>query len=74
MQVQPGLGGYKNAWLLVTKLRRAMAAPGRSLLEGAVEVKAARDVRAPLDSAIAVDFDRSRLYFFDAATGARLRA
>jgi hypothetical protein len=32
------LGSYKTAWLLCTKLRRAMAAPGRNLLSGLVEV------------------------------------
>jgi multiple sugar transport system ATP-binding protein len=39
-----------------------------------IEVKAARDFRAALDSAIAIAFDPARLYFFDAADGQRLRA
>ncbi len=38
-----------------------------------VEVKAARDFRAPLDSAVAIGFDPGRTCFFDGATGARLR-
>jgi transposase-like protein len=33
-----GLGSYKTAWLLCAKLRRNMAAPGRNLLSGLVEV------------------------------------
>ena len=37
------------------------------------EVKALRDFRAPLDSPIAIGFDSGRLYFFDVATGLRLR-
>ena len=39
-----------------------------------VEVKAPRDFRAALDSAISIGFDPARLYFFDSATGQRLRA
>ncbi len=35
---QLGLGSYKTAWLLLAKLRRAMLRPGRSLLDGLVEV------------------------------------
>ena len=35
---QLGLGSYKPAWLLVRKLRRAMADPGREPLAGLVEV------------------------------------
>jgi hypothetical protein len=35
---QLGLGSYKTAWLLLAKLRRAMVTPGRSLLDGLVEV------------------------------------
>ena len=35
---QLGLGSYKSAWLLVRKLRRAMADPGREPLAGLVEV------------------------------------
>jgi hypothetical protein len=38
LQAQLGLGSYKSAWLLLTKLRRAMVDPERSLLEGAVEI------------------------------------
>jgi ISXO2-like transposase domain/Transposase zinc-ribbon domain len=38
LQAQLGLGSYKSAWLLLTKLRRAMVDPGRSLLEGVVEI------------------------------------
>jgi len=38
LQAQLGLGSYKSAWLLLTKLRRAMVAPDRSLLETLVEV------------------------------------
>jgi transposase-like protein len=33
-----GLGSYKTAWLLAMKLRRAMVAPGRSPLNGLIEV------------------------------------
>lgn len=33
-----GLGSYKNAWLLLHKLRRAMVRPGRERLRGVVEV------------------------------------
>jgi multiple sugar transport system ATP-binding protein len=40
----------------------------------AVEVKAPRDFRAPLDSPISISFDPDRLYFFDSETGKRLRA
>ncbi len=38
LQAQLGLGSYKSAWLLLTKLRRAMVDPERSLLEDVVEV------------------------------------
>ena len=38
LQRQLGLGSYKSAWLLAAKLRRAMVAPGRTPLEGLVEV------------------------------------
>jgi hypothetical protein len=38
LQAQLGLGSYKSAWLLLTKLRRAMVDPERSLLEGVVEI------------------------------------
>jgi hypothetical protein len=38
LQRELSLGSYKTAWLLCTKLRRAMAAPGRNLLSGLVEV------------------------------------
>lgn len=38
LQSQLGLGSYKTAWLVAAKLRRAMVAPGRTLLEGLVEV------------------------------------
>ena len=38
LQAQLGLGSYKSAWLLAAKLRRAMVAPGRALLDGLVEV------------------------------------
>jgi hypothetical protein len=37
LQAQLGLGSYKTAWLLLHKLRRAMVAPDRSLLEDVVE-------------------------------------
>ena len=33
-----GIGGYKTAWGLLHKLRRAMVRPGRELLSGTVEV------------------------------------
>ena len=33
LQAQRGLGSDKTAWLLAHKLRRAMVAPDRSLLE-----------------------------------------
>ncbi|BDA83360.1 hypothetical protein Sa4125_35040 [Aureimonas sp. SA4125] len=40
LQLQPkiGVGSYKTAWLLLHKLRRAMVDPGRSPLEGKVEI------------------------------------
>ena len=38
LQKQLGLGSYKTAWLLATKLRRALVAPGRMPLAGLVEV------------------------------------
>jgi hypothetical protein len=38
LKSQLGLGSYKTAWLLLAKLRRAMVTPGRSLLDGVVEV------------------------------------
>jgi len=38
LQRELSLGSYKTAWLLCTKLRRAMVAPGRNLLSGLVEV------------------------------------
>ena len=38
LQAQLGLGSYKSAWLLLHKLRRAMVAPDRSLLEDPVEI------------------------------------
>ena len=37
-----------------------------------LEVKAARDFRAPLDSPVSIGFDPARLYFFDDA-GMRIR-
>ena len=37
-QRQLALGSYKSAWLMATKLRRSMVAPGRSALAGLVEV------------------------------------
>jgi hypothetical protein len=37
-QAQLGLGSYKTAWLLLTKLRRAMVNPDRTLLQSLVEV------------------------------------
>ncbi len=46
LQAQLGLGSYKSAWLLLTKLRRAMVDPERSLLEDVVEVSD-RDRLAP---------------------------
>ena len=33
-----GIGGYKTAWGMLQKLRRAMVRPGRELLSGTVEV------------------------------------
>jgi multiple sugar transport system ATP-binding protein len=39
-----------------------------------VEVKAPRDFRIALDSSVAIAFDPTRLYFFDTASGERLRA
>ncbi len=38
LQRQLGLGSYKSAWLLSTKLRRAMTDPGRNVLTGLVEI------------------------------------
>ena len=38
LQRELSLGSYKTAWLLCTKFRRAMAAAGRNLLSGLVEV------------------------------------
>ena len=37
LQAQLGLGGYKTAWFLPQRLRRAMVAPDRDLLEDLVE-------------------------------------
>ena len=39
-----------------------------------VEVKAPRDFRAPLDSSASIALDPARLYFFDSATGQRMRS
>src|SRR5215470_8658267 len=38
LQRELSLGSYKTAWVLCAKLRRAMAAAGRNLLSGLVEV------------------------------------
>jgi len=38
LQAQLGLGSYKTAWFLLQRLRRAMVAPDRGLLEDLVEV------------------------------------
>ncbi len=38
LQAQLGIGSSRTAWLLLHKLRRAMAGPGRSLLQGIAEV------------------------------------
>ena len=38
-----------------------------------IEVKAPRDYRSELDVPVSVAFDRTRLYFFDADSGARIR-
>ncbi len=38
LQAQLGIGSYKTAWPLPHKLRRAMAGPDRSLLQGIAEV------------------------------------
>ena len=38
LQSQLGFGSYKTAWLIANKLRRAMVAPGRALLQGLVEI------------------------------------
>ena len=38
LRLQLGLGGYKTAWLLLQKLRRAMVDPERQPLAGLVEV------------------------------------
>jgi predicted RNA-binding Zn-ribbon protein involved in translation (DUF1610 family) len=38
LQRELSLGSYKTAWLLCTKLRRAMVAPGRNPLSGLIEV------------------------------------
>ncbi|MFO1141537.1 MAG: ABC transporter ATP-binding protein [Amaricoccus sp.] len=38
-----------------------------------IEVKAARDFRSPLDTPTSIAFDPAHLYFFDSATGQRLR-
>lgn len=38
LQRQLGIGRYETAWLILHKLRRAMVAPERSRLRGAVEV------------------------------------
>ncbi len=37
LQAQPGIGSHRSAWLLLHKLRRAMAGPDRSLLQGIAE-------------------------------------
>ena len=38
LQAQPGIGSHRSAWLLPHRPRRAMAGPGRSLLQGIAEV------------------------------------
>lgn len=39
LQLQPKIGvGYKTAWLLLHKLRRAMVDPDRTPLEGVIEI------------------------------------
>src|SRR5690348_17618189 len=38
LQRELSLGSYKTAWLLCTKLRRAMVSPGRNPLSGFVEI------------------------------------
>jgi len=38
LQRQLALGSYKTAWLMCSKLRHSMVAPGRSPLTGLVEV------------------------------------
>ncbi len=38
LQAQPGIGSHRSAWLLPHRLRRAMAGPDRSLLQGIAEV------------------------------------
>ena len=38
LQHQLGLGSYKSAWLMCSKLRHSMVAPGRHPLAGCVEV------------------------------------
>lgn len=37
-QAQLGLGSWNTAWLMLTKLRRAMVDPARSKLAGTVEI------------------------------------
>ncbi len=41
LQARPGIGSHKSAWLLPHRPRRAMAGPGRSLLQGTAEVDGA---------------------------------
>lgn len=38
LQAQLGVGSYKSAWLLLSKLGRVIVDPERSLLEGVVEI------------------------------------
>lgn len=38
LQAKLGIGSYKSAWLLLHKLRKAMVDPGRTPLEGTVEI------------------------------------
>jgi len=38
LQARPGIGSYRSAWLLPHRLRRAMADPDPSLLQGIAEV------------------------------------
>ena len=59
LQAQLGLGSYKSAWLLLHKLRRAMVDPGRSLLEGLVEVDKATLALRTADDPVAGGQGRS---------------
>jgi multiple sugar transport system ATP-binding protein len=66
---------HLNANLYALEPTGDMTLVGIRLSDGAYfNVKSDRDFRQNLDTPVAVTFDPKRLYFFDGASGARLRA